>query len=501
MDSQLQYEVFTDQEALAEQANVSSVFVPSMKFEVLFSVRKQADFPVVQEMVLRFIRTAGDAMSEQVTCQFLNFSDQELRTVIKPLLDQGYLVRRDGNLCLTEPGVNLFIENEEAIPSISQAEVRSGVYFVENHCNLPLSYGDRSRVSIGAKFSNIIPDCIPEQDQFRSDHAQKLREQFSRYFPAFLRSSGDLEDYRSDKLSLHKVDHCKIREDLILRVDVVTSIKENGVTETRVLPFDDLEPKSEDRAALRQKVISMVTVENDAIKCADDDLKLLRHLFGPDFLEEVEHCGIINWHLFMRSYLEGQQPKLDSGGAVIFGAGDTARNRSLILRLIGSEIGTNKYSVDTPLEITWIRPRVSSWGRSISIFETLAEVRRGIGEFNVSDKTVSFTVAEKRGVDASPEDQPDIKSYRARKNFDGFDEAKYFHSNAFPPNLEIILVGQGGGIVLSHSFYAQNAPLPIPVGVFFESMDFVSEYFSSHAVDLLKAFPSRPNKKRKRSSR
>jgi hypothetical protein len=498
MDSQLQYEVFTDQDELAEQTNISSVFVPSMKFEVYFSVRKQTDFPVVQEMVLRFIRTAGNEVSEQVTCQFLDFSDQELRTVIKPLLDQGLLIRKNGKLCLTDAGVKLFIENDEVIPSISQAEARKGHFFVESHCSLPLSNKDNSRKFIGGKFSNIIPDCAPDQDQNRPDYPQQLKEQFNRHFPAFLKSSGDLESYRSDKLSLHKVDHCKILEDSVVLIDIVTSIKENGVTEIKVLPFDDLEPKTEGRAVLRQKLIDMVTVEDNASKSTEADLILLRQLFGTDFLEGIEHSGHISWNLLMRSYSGGRQPKLSSGASVIFGSGDTARNRALILRLISSEMSTNKYSKDTPLEVVWMRPHVVSWGRSMSVFETLAEIKSGMRELDVLESSISFVVAENRALDDTLKDQPEIKNYRSRDRFDGFDEAKYFRENVLPLNIEIILVGQGGGIVLSHSFHAPNAPLPIPVGVFFEEMDAVSDYFSSHVIGLLKAFPAKQKKRPRR---
>lgn len=498
MDSQIQYEVFVDQDELAEQTNISSVFVPSIKFEVYFSVRKQTDFPVVQEMVLRFIRTVGDEVSEQVTCQFLNFSDQELRTVIKPLLDQGLIIRKHGNLCLTEPGMNLFINNDEVIPSISQAEARNGIFVVESHCCLPLSNNDRTRIFIGGKFADIIPDCLPDQDHFKQDYPLQLKEQFNRYFPAFLKTSGDLDNYRSEKLSLHKVDHCKIIADAILLVDVVTSIKANGVTETKILPFDDLEPKSESRAALRQKIITQATVESNGRSTTEDDLKLIRHLFGSDYLEGIEHSGHINWNLLMRNYAADKQLLLRSGASVIFGSGDLARNRSLLLRLITSEIGTNKYSKANPLEVTWIRPHVASWGRSMSIFETIAEIKHGVSELNVSEHHVSYIVAENRELDDVLKGQPEIKSYKSRVNFEGFDEAKYFRSNALPPNVEIILVGRGGGIVLSHSFYAPNSPLPIPVGVFFEKMDKITDYFATHAISQLKAFPSKQKKRRKR---
>jgi hypothetical protein len=161
-------------------------------------------------------------------------------------------------------------------------------------------------------------------------------------------------------------------------------------------------------------------------------------------------------------------------------------------------MGSSKYSKETPLEVVWMRPHVVSWGRSMNVFETLAEIKGGMRELDVSESSVSFVVAENRALDDTLKDQPEIKNYRSRDRFDGFDEAKYFRANVLPPNIEIILVGRRGGIVLSHSFHAPNAPLPIPVGVFFENMDFPTGYLFSHAVDLLKAFPSKPNTKRKR---
>ena len=496
MDTHLKYDAFTDCEALVEEVNVHTVFVPCMKFEIGYSIRKQTDFPIVQEMVLRFIKTMGGEVGEETVCRFLNFSDQELRIVLTPLLNQALLIRENSNLRLTNAGLQLFISNDESIPSISQAEARNGFFCVENHCCLPLSRDDRSRLEFGSKYARLIPDCVPNHEQRKPDYQQHVAEQFSRHFSSFIQSAGDLEDYRSEKLSLHKVDYCRIREDLVLAVDVVTKIKQSGVAEVTVLPFDGLHPKTEERAALRKQLTDLIQVGARLDQDVGDDVTLLRHLFGADFLDDSLFSGMLNWPCLMRHFIEGVAPKLQSGASVIFGSGDLSRNRELISQLIYREIETNRYTVENPLQVTWIRPQLTSWGRSKSLFMALADIRKGLKETAGSEKTVTLCLAENRHLEDLHTKLPEIKAYQSRENYDAFDSVRYFRSGGLPPNVEIILVGGLGGLLLSHSFGASNCPLPIPVGIYFENMQPVMNYLTSNALDQMKAFPTKPIKRR-----
>ncbi|NWK54969.1 hypothetical protein HW115_05070 [Verrucomicrobiaceae bacterium N1E253] len=495
MDTYLKYEAFTDSATPAEETNVHTVFVPCMKFKIGYSIRKQTDFPVVQEMVLRFIKTMGGEVREGSVCGFLNFSDQELRIVLAPLLGQELLMRENGNLRLTNAGLQLFVSNDESIPSISQAEAKSGFFCVENHCCLPLSRDDRSRMEFGSKYARLIPDCVPGHEQKRPDYQQQVAEQFSRHFPSFIQTTGDLEDYRSDKLSLHKVDYCRIQEDLVLAADVIMKVKQSGVAEVSVLPFDHLDPKTEERAMLRKQLIGLVEINPPSDHDLSDDVTLLRHLFGDDFLADSLHSGMLNWPCLMKHFIEGVAPKLQSGASVIFGSGELSRNRELISRLIYRGIGAGEYTKDTPLQVTWIRPQTPSWGRSKSLFMAIADLRKGVEEIAGSERVISLCLAENRYSEDQRVKLPDLKLYQSRKNYEAFDAVKYFRSVGLPPNVEIILVGEVGGLVLSHSFGSVNCPLPIPVGVYFEDMKSVMDYFSSYALNHMRSFPSKPHKK------
>ena len=174
-------------------------------------------------------------------------------------------------------------------------------------------------------------------------------------------------------------------------------------------------------------------------------------------------------------------PRLKSGAHLVIGEACLPRNITLIVELFEKLISEREVSVDAPLKIIWIRPAVVTWGRSIGFLDAIERLWNTSRE--VADGAVQIELWENR----SGFDEKSMPQQRSYKPW--FYDLKRFNSEKIPPKTEMLLIGDAGGIVLTHAFTPNNACLPCPIGVYFEDNKAFQELMNTEVHGGLRSLP------------
>lgn len=461
-----------------------SVLVPGRKVEVGFAVRKKSAFPVVQEQVLKLLRMVGGSSLELLVA-FFDFSEREIREVLRPLLDKGFVIMADNEYRLSDMGNTLFSSSDGA-PAISESESLERTFRVDDHCGLPVKFDDLGgHVKTGA-LKWFIEELPVDQKEDASPNEKALRS-FNRSFEHFIKNEEDLEKIRSEKMILHKTEYCKTKESFIIRSDVLGTFSKSAIASSRVIPFDDLLPKTDDRRRLREQLVDRVKA--GATGESTGDVEFFQSLFGGDFLEGSSHQGVISWFKVVPRFFKETWPELESGARLVIGEACLPRNISLIVELFEKIISEREVSIETPLKIIWVRPAVGSWGRSINFLEAIDWLRNA--SCDVLKGAVQIELWENRG-GFEGKSMPKQQSYKP-----WFDDLRRFTSGRIPPTVEMLLIGDAGGIATTHAFTPPKACFPCPIGVYFEEHTAFQELMNSEVHGGLRSLP-RLEKKRKK---
>ena len=189
------------------------------------------------------------------------------------------------------------------------------------------------------------------------------------------------------------------------------------------------------------------------------------------------------------NFFNNDWPTLNSGNRLILGEACLARNISLIINLFHEVISEREVSVENPLKIVWIRPAVKSWGRSFEFLESIEKLRKAVKA--VAKGAVEIELWEKREA-FDRKDFPQQRSYEKR-----FDKLKRYSSDKLPNKLEMLLVGDAGGIVLTHAHTPPKASFPCPLGIFFGENARFQELMKSDVHGGLRSLPKKAKKKKR----
>lgn len=465
---------------------IRTFLIPGRKVEIGFSVRKKSPFPIVQELLLKLLRTIGGANIELLVA-FLDFSEKEIREALRPLLEKGYVAWDNEEFNLSDVGLAIFSTSHDGSPAISESESQERMFRVDDHCGLPVDTVDLGQHLKTGSLKRFIDEYPVDQRPPLSPNEKVIRS-FNKHFSHFIRNEQDLDKIRSEKMSLHKTEYCVTKENVIVRSDVRGEFTKIGVVINRVVPFDDLLPRSDERQALRDELVkqSHVMVSGSFL----EELDFFRRLFGDDFLEGSVINGTLAWYRVIPQFFKENWPSLKSGARLVVGDAALPRNIYLIGEMIKDVLSEREVSTDSPLRIVWIRPAVRSWGRSIVFLEAIAYLREIISrEANKGEVTIDLW--EKIGGITKPEQ----RSYE--KWFDGL---KRFPAKNIPEKVEMLLVGDAGGLVLTHACTPPQAGFPCPIGVFVNEHSTLQELMAYEVHGGLRSLPKLA-KKKKRVSR
>jgi hypothetical protein len=462
-----------------------SVLVPGRKVEVGFAVRKKSDFPVVQEQVLKLLRMVGGS-SLELLVTFFDFSEREIREVLRPLLDKGFVIMVDDEYRLSDMGSSLFSSSDGA-PAISESESLERNFRVDDHCGLPVIFDDLGRHVKTGGLKWFIAELPVDPKEDLSPNEKALMS-FNRSFEHFIKNENDLEKVRSENMILHKTEYCKTKEGFVIRADVLGIFSRSAIVSNHVVPFDDLLPKTDDRRKLREQLIERVKAGVSG--GSDGDVEFLRDCFGEDFLQGCVGQGVVAWFKVIPQFFNQDWPRLASGARLIIGEACLSRNIAIIVELFEKIIAEREVSIEVPLKIIWVRPAVVTWGRSIGILEAIDRLRET--SRLVSTGAVQIELWEnRRGFEGKT--MVEQRSYRP-----WFDDLRRFTSDKIPPDLEMLLIGDSGGLVLTHAFTPPQACFPCPIGVYFEEHAAFQEIMKLEVHGGLRSLP-RLEKKRNRS--
>lgn len=459
-----------------------TVLVPGRKVEIGFAVRKKSAFPLVEELILKLLKMVGSC-SLELLITFLDFSEREIRDVLRPLLNKGFVIIDENEYRLSEMG-NMLFSSSDGVPAISESESLERNFKVDDHCGLPVEI---SQIGAHIKTGSLkwFIEELPVDAMQEPSPNQKALQSFNNSFEHFIKSEKDLENIRNEKLTLHKTEYCNFKDSFIIQADVVDVFSRNGIVSNLVIPFDHLQPKTDDRRNLRERLIQLVknTPNSDSLR----DIEFFRNLFGEDFIEGCFNQGTIAWFKIIPRFFNENWPRLKSGAHLIIGESCVPRNISLIIELFERVISQREVSTEEPLKIIWVRPAVASWGRNIAFLDALSWLRKISGE--VANESVHIELWENRfGFDEKG--IPLQRSYQP-----WFYGLRRFTSEKIPPKTEMLLIGDAGGIILTHAFTPNNACFPCPIGVYFEDNDSFQELMNSEVYGGLRSLPRLQKKK------
>jgi hypothetical protein len=462
-----------------------TILVPGRKVEIGFSVRKKSAFPIVQELLLKLLRTIGGS-SIELLVTFFDFSEKEIREALRPLIDKGFVIREHEEFCWSDVGSSLFSSSHDGVPAISESESLERPFRVDDYCGLPVEADDLGRYLQRGSLKWFIDEYSVDQVDAQSPNEMVMRS-FNEYFPHFIRNEEDLEKIRAEKMFLHKTEYCVTKENIIVRADVRGEFSKIGLVANRVAPFDDISPKSDQRQTLRDQLVKQAQIK--VPEGSSGEVEFFRKFFGDDFLEGSMIKGMLAWYKIIPPFFKEDWPSLKSGTRLAIGDAALPRNTSLIGELIQDVLSEREVTTDSPLRIVWIRPAVSSWGRSIGFLEALEHLREIINREALKG-AVTIELWEKSGGITKPQQ----RSYEK-----WFDSLKRFSSKEIPDKVEMLLVGDTGGLALTHAFTPPQSGFPCPIGVFFRDHPAIQELMKSEVHGGLRSLPKLAKKKKKKA--
>lgn len=453
--------------------------VPGRKVEIGYSVRKKSAFPLVEELILKILIVVEGASLEELVA-FLDLAAKEIQDVIRPLLRKGLIILIGEEFHLSEVGKCLFASSEDGTPSITESESRSNSFVVDDSCGLPVEVRNLSEHVAKGSLRWLISDLRVKSHENETVTARVVRN-FSEYFAHFVRSEVELEKIRDEQLHLHKTEYSKTKASFLVQTDVQGVMRNNGEVENQVLPFDSLKPRTESRQRLRELAIEGARVPLDGRFAGE--VNFLRNLFGQDFLEGYAQAGSMAWSKIAPIFFNGtgSLPRLKSGDGLVIGEACVPRNLLLIERIFQTLSSKTEISPDRPLRIAWLRPSVASWGRSIGFLEGIKALREITRELPKGCAEIELWAnwygdAEKL--------EPQLRSF-----WPWFDEVRVFRSPQIPLKVEMLLIGDSDGLMLTHAFTPPQACFPCPLGICFEGNESVQRLVASEIEPKLRSLP------------
>jgi hypothetical protein len=468
-----------------------TIFVPGRSIEIGFSVRKKSGFPLVEELILKFLNAGGDASLDDLV-SFLDFPAKELLGILQPLLGKGLIVRSESGFSLSEFGKALFSGPEDGTPAITESESRVNRFTIDDQCALPAFVPDFSEHRADAKgqLKRLISDQPPSPTEGDTVITRAVRN-FALHFAHFIRNEGELEKIREEQLEHHKTEYAKTKTSFVIQADVQGVIQKNGIVANRVLPFDTLTAKTESRMLMRAALIEAAKTPPGV--GTTGEIEFLRACFGEDFLEGIALNSPLPWFKVIPKFFGSKiRTKLQSGDELVIGELCVPRNVLQVERMLQQVSSGKEFSPEAPLRITWLRPSVESWGRSIAFLEGIKALRE-IAK-NLRKGAVVIELWENRHWHSN-ELKPELKSY-----WPWFDDIRYFRSDAIPSKMEMVLVGESCGFAVTHAFTPLQACFPCPVGVQFHRNENVSKIIDLDIEPKLRSLPT-PVKKTKVKSK
>ena len=458
-----------------------TIFVPGRSVEIGYSVRKKSSFPLVEEMILKLLNAAGSVSLPNVA-SFLDLPVKDLSAAFQPLLSKGLMIQCGDNFQLSEVGKLLFSRSDDDTPALTESESRVHGFTIDDECALPVTTPDFSEHRATAKGGlRWLIDDLRQKSIVGDDLLSRVRRNFGEYFAHFMRNEGDLEKIKEEQLELHRTEYVKTKKTSVVQADVQGIMRSNGVVVNRVLPFDDFTARPESRMEMRSALIEASKAPVDTK--AAGEINFMRGLFGAGFLEGVVADQPMPWFKVMPMF-SGKRAKVQSGETMVLGELCVLRNLLLIEDLFSDSISKNDFSPETPLRIAWLRPIAQSWGRSIAFLDGIRALRKFGGKLQKGSFVLELWANR---VGSESESEPQLRRY-----WPWFDQLKYFRSSSIPPNMEMLLIGDGAaGIAVTHAFTPPKACFPCPVGVAFPANDQVRQLVREFVEPKLRSLPRR----------
>jgi len=463
-----------------------TIFIPGRTIEIGYSVRKKTPFPLVEELMLRFLNVVESATLLEIT-GFMALPSKQLLTAVRPLLNRGLMTQFGDDFRLTEAAKLMFKRSGADTPSLTESESLVHVFNVDDECALPTkaeSFSEHLKASNGNLKSLINDFHRPASGNFLT----KARINFGKYFDHLPRNQDAQKRIQDEQLELHKIEYAKTKRPLTLQVNIYGFITQKGKFYNRVVPFDTDTIKSESRASIRDALIEAVKVDKENYT-GFDDVCFLKKYFGTDFLNDekilsvIETTNVLQWFNFIPKFYSNGNLNLKSGDQRAIGEICTPRNLEMIDAAFSRLLLEREISPENPLRIAWLRPRVESWGRSISFLDGVSAIRELTKSKALKKGSVVFHLWENRA-DQNEERKPSLRDY-----WPWFDDVRFFRSSALPSRMEMLLVGDGDGVAVSHAFTPPQSPFPCPIGVSFKNNDNVRRLVSQNIALGLRSLP------------
>jgi hypothetical protein len=462
-------------------------FVPGRTVEIAYSVREKSRFPLVEELVLRFLNVVESTTLEEIA-GFLDMPPNELMVAVRPLLSKGLVAQYSDDFCLTEAAKLLFKRSGTDTPMFAESESRVQRFTVDHESALPTAVPPLSEDL--RMFKGDLKFLI---DDLRrppvNDFLRRVRTNFGNYYHHFTRNKYDLKKIQDEELELHKIESAIPRRPPVeIQASVYGIINRSGAVLNRVSPFDADTTKAESRNLIRAALVDAAKVPSDKYK-GIDDIRFIQRCFGADFLDDqgiisvAESHNVIQWFNLIPKFYSSDNLMLNSGDQRAIGEICVPRNLKLIEAAFSRILSQREISPSYPLRIAWLRPRVESWGRSSSFLESVSAIRKLSNANGLKKGSVVFQLWENRQ-DWVEEKKPYLRYY-----WPWFDDVKYFRSSALPLKMEIVLLGDKDGIAVTHAFTHPNSPFPCPIGVCFSKNDNIGSLVSDSIEPILKSLP------------
>lgn len=456
-----------------------TIFVPGRSIEIGYSVRKKSAFPLVEELLLKLLNVIGSASLTDIA-GFVDLPAKDLRTALQPILGKGLMIQRGNDFELSEVGRMLFSRSDNDTPALTESESRVHRFTIDDVCALPAFASDFSEHRAIARGGlRWLIDDLRLAPNTGDELLSRVRRNFGEYFAHFMRNEGDLEKIKEEQLELHKTEYAKTKSSFAIPAEIQGVIRSNGVVVNRVSPLDALTVRSESRMAMRSALIESAKVPVDNRTAGE--IEFLRDCFGEDFLDGIAANGALPWFKVMPLLFKSNRTTLRSGGQIVIGELSVPRNLLQMDALFQAVTAGKEFSAEAPLRISWLRPSVGSWGRSIAFLDGIKALREIGGR--LLKGAVVLELWENR-VGSDVELEPNLRHY-----WPWFDNIRYFRDSEVPKKMEMILIGQGTGVAVTHAFTPPQACFPCPVGVAFSESEKIRQLVSERIEPNLRSLP------------
>lgn len=418
------------------ELDVIDARLPCRNFEITYKVAEVGQVSLTSEFLLRLIRIL-DGLTEAEATSFFAFSAAEMAYVVNSLEQQGYVMRVEGSLWLTEAGRSLFNSGSDE-PQIYDVERRHERHGFDLVSLAPATFSALSR------FDSELPELQPAEPDQIASASRLLPAAFRKHFDTIVRRRSQAPL----KQSLYAIDDVTAAERFFTMVPIAVRARSTLAGSPEPSLSDrwtgyDLDDRSEVVGAAAALLKDIRVPQHFA---GVEAMKVLGQV-GKEALAELLSGGVVRRDALLREAVKrAGEFRSDRPTVPIVGTLFTEANRERLRKALDY---ARAKTTSPPGLVVWQTPALPRWGSTRRLPQTIEMIQQLTGDAGREPTSVAMAI------DKAP--------WHLVHSFDAVVGSRAIDLGLGA--MEILLVPNQLASVIVHTAVGQRDSYPVPLGI------------------------------------